>query len=106
MVLSFSGWQHLTSLPVANGLVYFAASLVVQMASIGTSHDGSIGCVNDFLWDKRDVDAVKAEGVMAQVEMACGSFRIVSLMSREAAAEELGLRPGVRAEAVPMPTHD
>jgi molybdopterin-binding protein len=36
---------------------------------------------------------------MAQVEMACGEHRIVSLMSREA-ADELDLRPGVRATAV------
>jgi molybdopterin-binding protein len=43
--------------------------------------------------------AVKRDGVMAQVEMACGPYRIVSLMSREA-ADELGLEPGSRAEAV------
>ena len=36
---------------------------------------------------------VKRDGVMAQVDMACGPFRIVSLMSREA-ADELGLEPG------------
>lgn len=42
---------------------------------------------------------VKRDGVMAQVEMACGEHRIVSLMSREA-ADELDLRPGVRATAV------
>jgi molybdopterin-binding protein len=45
------------------------------------------------------VTSVKADGVMAQVEMACGPFRVVSLMSREA-AEELGLRPGAPARAV------
>lgn len=45
------------------------------------------------------VVAVKRDGVMAQVEMACGPFRVVSLMSREA-ADELGLEPGVRASAV------
>jgi molybdopterin-binding protein len=39
------------------------------------------------------------DGVMAQVEMACGEHRIVSLMSREA-ADELELEPGVRATAV------
>ena len=33
---------------------------------------------------------------MAQVDLACGPFRIVSLMSREA-ADELGLEPGVSA---------
>jgi molybdopterin-binding protein len=44
------------------------------------------------------VVAVKMDGVMAQVELACGPYRIVSLMSREA-AEELDLRPGVPATA-------
>ncbi len=42
---------------------------------------------------------VKRDGVMAQVDMACGPFRIVSLMSREA-ADELGLEPGQSATAV------
>nr|WP_218860556.1 helix-turn-helix transcriptional regulator [Nocardioides panzhihuensis] len=36
--------------------------------------------------------------VMAQVEMVCGPYRIVSLMSAEAATE-LGLEPGVSAVA-------
>ena len=43
--------------------------------------------------------AVERDGVMAQVDLACGPFRIVSLMSREA-ADELGLAPGVVATAV------
>ena len=43
--------------------------------------------------------AVERDGVMAQVDIACGPFRIVSLMSREA-ADELGLAPGVTATAV------
>jgi len=37
--------------------------------------------------------------VMAQVDMACGPFRIVSLMSREA-VDDLDLRPGMTATAV------
>ena len=44
------------------------------------------------------VTAVKRDGVMAQVELQAGPFRIVSLMSREA-ADELGLEPGVLASA-------
>ena len=36
---------------------------------------------------------------MAKVELACGDYRIVSVMSREA-ADELGLAPGVPAVAV------
>ncbi|MEY2513862.1 MAG: hypothetical protein QOJ89_1220 [bacterium] len=42
---------------------------------------------------------VQRDGVMAQVDMVCGPFRIVSLMSREA-ADELELRPGASATAV------
>jgi molybdopterin-binding protein len=45
------------------------------------------------------VVAVKADGVMAQVDLACGPFRIVSLMSREA-VDDLGLKPGMTATAV------
>lgn len=44
------------------------------------------------------VTRVVKDGVMAQVEMQAGPFRLVSLMSREA-AEELGLSPGVVAVA-------
>jgi molybdopterin-binding protein len=50
------------------------------------------------------VVSVKRDGVMAQVEMACGDFRIVSLMSREA-ADELRLEAGVRATAVVKATN-
>ena len=41
---------------------------------------------------------VVKDTVMAQVEMVCGPYRLVSLMSSEAATE-LGLEPGVRALA-------
>jgi len=44
------------------------------------------------------VTKVTKDGVMAQVEMQAGPFRIVSLMSREA-ADELGLEPGSLAVA-------
>jgi molybdopterin-binding protein len=43
--------------------------------------------------------SVERDGVMAKVEMACGDYRIVSLMSREA-ADDLGLEPGDYATAV------
>ena len=44
------------------------------------------------------VTRVVRDTVMAQVEIQAGPFRIVSLMSREA-ADELGLEIGVRAVA-------
>jgi molybdopterin-binding protein len=50
------------------------------------------------------VTRVVKDGVMAQVEMQAGSFRIVSLMSREA-ADELGLEVGSVAVASIKSTH-
>jgi molybdopterin-binding protein len=44
------------------------------------------------------VTEVKRDTVMAQVEMCCGPYRVVSLMSREA-ADSLGLDPGFVAVA-------
>lgn len=44
------------------------------------------------------VTRVVHDSVMAQVEMVCGPYRVVSLMSSEAALE-LGLSPGVIAVA-------
>ncbi len=43
--------------------------------------------------------AVKKDQIMAQIDMACGPYRIVSLMSREA-ADELDLKPGDQATAI------
>lgn len=44
------------------------------------------------------ITRVTKDGVMAQVELQAGPFRLVSLISREA-ADELGLEPGMRATA-------
>jgi len=44
------------------------------------------------------VTRVQRDGVMAQVDLQAGPFRVVSLMSREA-ADELGLEAGVVAVA-------
>jgi len=44
------------------------------------------------------VTRVRRDGVMAQVDLQCGPYRVVSLMSREA-ADELQLEPGVLAVA-------
>lgn len=75
-------------------LARLAASLVD-----GAEHDrtraGSVSARNRMAGI---VTRVRADTVMAQVEMVCGPYRIVSLMSSEA-ADELGLAPGVRAIA-------
>lgn len=50
------------------------------------------------------VTRVVRDTVMAQVEMQAGPYRLVSLMSREA-ADELHLEPGVLAAAVVKSTN-
>ena len=44
------------------------------------------------------ITAITRDAVMAQVDIQAGPFRVVSLMSREA-ADDLGLAPGVAAVA-------
>ena len=45
------------------------------------------------------VREVRVEGLLAQVELEAGPFRVVSVVTREA-VEELGLRPGMPATAL------
>lgn len=42
---------------------------------------------------------VKVEGLLAQVELEAGPFRVVSIVTREA-VEQLGLKPGMPATAL------
>lgn len=50
------------------------------------------------------VTSVEKDRIMAKVEIACGDYRVVSLMSAEA-ADELGLAPGRPATAVVKATN-
>lgn len=50
------------------------------------------------------VTRVVKDSVMAQVDLQCGPFRVVSLMSAEA-VDDLGLEPGVLAVASVKSTH-
>jgi molybdopterin-binding protein len=45
------------------------------------------------------VREVRIEGLLAQVEIEAGPFRVVSVVTREA-AEQLGLEPGMPATAL------
>jgi len=45
------------------------------------------------------VRSVTRDGLLAQVELDAGPFRVVAVITREA-ADELGLRPGASATAV------
>ena len=42
---------------------------------------------------------IKVEGLLAQVELDAGPFRVVAVVTREA-VEELGLEPGAPATAI------
>ncbi|HYQ77685.1 MAG TPA: toll/interleukin-1 receptor domain-containing protein [Solirubrobacterales bacterium] len=55
-IISFAGWNRLTDLSISNGFVYFIASILVQWAEIGDTHHENTGCINDYWWDKKDVD--------------------------------------------------
>jgi molybdopterin-binding protein len=73
-------------------LAAFASSHAAELVPPGAGHVSArnrlVGIVTEVVRDT----------VMAQVELQCGPYRIVSLMSREA-ADDLGLEPGVRALA-------
>ena len=45
------------------------------------------------------VTRVEVEGLLAQVELEAGPYRVVSVVTREA-VEELGLKPGMAATAL------
>ena len=45
------------------------------------------------------VVSVETDGLMGRVELACGPYRVVSIITAEA-VEELGLKPGDTATAV------
>lgn len=65
------------------------------------AHPPTIGAVREESARNRMrgiVTEVRRDGIMAQVSLQAGPFRIVSLMSREA-ADDLGLDPGVVAVA-------
>lgn len=72
------------------------ADLAVELASTpDPGRSASVSARNRLVGI---VTRVVADTVMAQVDMVCGPYRLVSLMSAEA-AEELGLEPGSRVVA-------
>src|ERR671916_510133 len=57
---------------------------------------GALSARNRFRGTVREV---RVEGLLAQVEIEAGPFRVVSVVTRDA-VEELGLAPGMDATAV------
>ena len=67
-----------------------------EIARLRGSHGGEISARNRFRGTVREI---KVEGLLAQVELEAGPFRVVSVVTREA-VEELGLKPGAPATAI------
>ncbi len=74
------------------------AKSLAEQAPEGFGHASRAASVSARNRMRGIVTTVKKDPVMAQVEMVCGPYRLVSLMSSEA-ADELGLEPGVIAIA-------
>jgi len=67
------------------------ARLAQDLAGEAARHPGHTSARNQF---RGLVTRVVSDPVMSQVELQCGPFRVVSLISTEA-VRELGLEPGV-----------
>jgi hypothetical protein len=55
-IISFYGWEHLTSLSKNNGIVYFIADLLALKVDNSVRHDDTTGCIYDFGWNKTAID--------------------------------------------------
>ena len=77
------------------------ARLAVEVAE-SPDHGPTAGSVRNRL--RGIVTKVTKDTVMAQVELSCGPYRIVSLISREA-ADDLALEPGSVAWATVKSTN-
>lgn len=79
-------------------LARFAESLAASAAADGLSRPRPVVAASARNHFRGLVTKVVKDTVMAQVDIQAGPFRVVSLMSREA-ADDLGLEPGVLAVA-------
>src|SRR5437588_7226447 len=84
VIISFAGWHLLTRLPISNGIGYFVASIIADVAGIGSTHDENTGCLNDFWWDKRGVDVGMRAAFLCQSCTASfdGDLRILDCVRR------------------------
>ena len=55
-IISFADWSLLTNISKNIGVIFFMTSILCDEMHIGKTHDKSIGCINDFWWDKRSID--------------------------------------------------
>ena len=58
VILSLSGWEHLTTLPQNNGVAFFIANLIALKIDNTYRHneEKKVECIYDFGWDKKGID--------------------------------------------------
>lgn len=93
-----------TRLP--SGRLGVEGSVLAELAQAAADDSGTAAVVKQSARNRFRgiVTRVTRDTVMAQVEIQAGPFRVVSLMSREA-ADDLGLEPGVVAVAAVKSTN-
>lgn len=69
---------------------------VAEIERLRGAGDHAISARNRFAGT---VSRIEVDGLLAQVELEAGPFRVVSVVTREA-VESLGLRPGMPATAI------
>ena len=89
-----SGRKVVDGYEVARAARRYAAPPGPPTGTVSSARNRFVGLVTDL----------RVDGVMAQVELQCGPFRVVSLMSSEA-VRELALEPGSVAVAVVKSTN-
>ncbi len=89
-----SGRKVVDGYEVARAARRHAAPPGPPTGTVSSARNRFVGLVTDL----------KVDGVMAQVELQCGPFRVVSLMSSEA-VRDLALEPGSVAVAVVKSTN-
>lgn len=57
-LVSLAAWNQLTRVEIDVGIAYMICMIVIKhVLQIGKNHDDNCGCINDFLWDKKGIDA-------------------------------------------------
>lgn len=92
---------RLTALQPDVGRMVIPGSEVARFVRERRDHDDGPAVTQSSARNRLDgiVTNVQREGLIALVEIQAGPFRVVSMMTREA-ADELGLEPGSLATAV------
>ena len=55
-IVSFFGWDYLTTLSKNNGIIHFIAEIIALKIDNSKRHDDSTGCIYDFGWNKTVID--------------------------------------------------